>query len=92
MRRPRLSADEAEAIALAAFVFLAEEPGRIGLFLRLSGMEPAELRAAAATRAFQTAVLAHLRGDESLALVFASGQGLAPERLAEAEALLGRAE
>ena len=49
MRKPKSTMDqeEAEAIALSALAFLAEEPERLGRFLALTGMGPAELRAQA---------------------------------------------
>ena len=89
MRRNVLTREDAEGIALAALQFLAREPERIGRFLALSGVDPADLRASAGTPAFQQAVLSHLMDDESLMLVFASEQGIKPERIVLAEQLLG---
>lgn len=87
--RPQtLTLDDAEAIALRALAFLAEEPKRLGRFLALSGYQPAELAEAATTGAVQAAVLDYLLGDESLLLVFASSAGLRPEAVPSARALL----
>ena len=57
-------------------------------FLKLTGIEPAEVRARAGTREMLLAVLEHLSADESLLLVFTSGRGVAPESIGRAIALL----
>ncbi len=88
MKTPKLTRADAEEIAVGALRFLAEEPERIGRFLALSGMTPADLREAADTTAFLQAVLNHMLGDESLLLVFASQARLPPERVGLAEQLL----
>jgi hypothetical protein len=89
-RKNSLSRDEAEALALQAFAFLAEEPERLGRFLTLTGLGPEALRSALTTPELQESVLAHLQSDESLLLVFAASAGVAPERVGEAERRLAR--
>ena len=79
------SRDDAEALALSALAFLAEEPERFGRFLTLTGLGPDALRSALSTPELQAAVLAHLQSDESLLLVFAASAGVPPERIGEAE-------
>lgn len=86
--RRSLTRDAAEAMALQAFAFLAEEPERLGRFLSLTGLGPEDLRRALTTPGLQAAVLEHLRSDESLLLVFAATAGVPPEMVAEAEQLL----
>ena len=81
--------DEAEAIALQGLTFLAEDPARMMRFLKLTGIEPGEVRVRAGTREMLLAVLEHLSADESLLLVFALGRGVAPEGVGRAMALLG---
>ena len=88
MRRQAMSREEAEAIALAGLATLAQDPNRIARFFALSGLEPSQIRELATTPSFQTAVLGHFRGDESLLLVFAANLGIDPARVADAEALL----
>lgn len=88
MRRPAMTREDAEAIALAGLTMLAGEPERMGRFFGLSGLDPAEIRQLATSAAFQTAVLAHIRGDESLLLAFAANQALDPAQVAQAEAIL----
>lgn len=83
-----LDADDSAAIALKGLGFLASDMTRLGRFLTLTGVGPAELRAQAATPAMQIAVLDHLLNDESLLLVFAAETGLAPEIAASARRVL----
>jgi len=88
MRRPALSQDDAESIAYAGLAMMAGEPERMARFMSLSGLDPAQIRQLAATRAFQTAILAHIRGDESLLLAFAANQGIDPSQVELAEVVL----
>ena len=78
-------------MAIEALRFLSEQPNRLIRFMQLSGVEPAELVAKATQPGLQAAILAHLMSDESLLLVFTSETGLAPERIAPAQALLAQA-
>ena len=59
--------ENAEAIGLAALVFLTEDEDRLGRFLSETGLSPDDLRASAGTREGLVAVLDHLLADESLA-------------------------
>ncbi len=90
-RKSAVDREQAEAIALSALAFLAEEPERLGRFLALTGMGPAELRAEAGTPQTLAAVLGHLLSDESLLLVFTGMKGVSPECIAPAHDLLTRA-
>jgi len=83
-----MDADHAETIALAALAFLADDAQRLGRFLALTGIGPAELKAEAGTARIMKAVLEHLLQDESLLLVFAAGHGIAPELIGPAHRLL----
>lgn len=88
MRRQAVSREDAEALAMAGLGMLAEDPARIARFFSLSGLDPSQIRELALTPAFQTAVLTHIRGDESLLLAFAANLGIDPARIADAELLL----
>lgn len=90
MTRPRgkPSRDEAEALAVAALSFLAEEPDRLGSFLAQTGLEPDGIRAAAGTPGFLPAILDYLIGDEALLLDFAAGQGIDPASIPAARSAL----
>ena len=91
LRKEVHSKDEAEALALQGLTFLAGDMARLGRFLTLTGLSPAELKASIGTPRLQTAVLDHLLSDESLLLVFAADTGVKPESVAPARALLGKA-
>ena len=73
------SPEEAAVIALRAMAWLARDEERFSRFCRLTGIDAASLREAAADSGAQMAVLDHLLGDESLLLVFTSDEGLPPE-------------
>jgi Protein of unknown function (DUF3572) len=83
-----MDVDSAETIALSALAFLAEDPPRLGRFLALTGVGPDELRTNARAPRILAAVLNHLLQDESLLLVFAATNGIAPELIAPAQAVL----
>lgn len=83
-----MDADQAEEIALLALAFLAEDVQRLGRFLALTGLRPAELKAEARTPRILAAILAHLLQDENLLLVFTASHGLAPELIAPAQRML----
>ena len=88
-RRPaRLDRDGAVAIAAQAVAFLAAEEDRLGRFIALTGLSPAELKAGLGQPALLGAVLDHVLGDESLLLAFADSAVLAPELPAAARRLL----
>jgi len=75
-------------IGLAALVFLCSDRSRLGRFLDLTGLSPADLQQQAQLPSLQAAVLDHLLGDESLLLVFTSSSGIAPEHVAPARSIL----
>ena len=69
-------ADEAaEALALAALVWLAARPEDAGTFLAAAGADPAALRARAAEPEFLGFVLDFLLADEALLVAFCAETG-----------------
>ncbi|MCB1519552.1 MAG: DUF3572 domain-containing protein [Hyphomicrobiaceae bacterium] len=82
--------EAAETAALRGLGFLAGDPERLGRFLSLTGMGPAELRAGARDPAMLAGVLEYLLGDETLLLVFTSEAGIAPESIAQCHHVLTR--
>jgi hypothetical protein len=86
MRSPNAAAerDAAEALALRALAFLAEDPERLGRFLALSGIGPGELRSRAGDPALLGGVLDHMLSDERLLIAFAEANELDPEEAARA--------
>lgn len=90
MKTPRINRGEAEVIALKALGFLANEPERLGRFLALSGVDLADIRAAAQSTDFLAGLLNHLLQDESLLLTFTAEQELDPRLPALAAEALAR--
>ena len=78
-------ADEAVArdLAAKALIFIAQDPDRIGGFLALSGMDPADIRERAQDPAFQGGILDHLLTDEPLLLEFADWAEIEPTAVAK---------
>ena len=87
-RKAAIDLDGAETLAISALAFLAEDGERLARFLALSGLEPADLKAAAGTREMQAALLEYLLGEESLLLMFAANHGVTPESIGTACRLL----
>jgi hypothetical protein len=81
---PARARDAAEALALRALAFLAEDPERLGRFLALSGVGPGELRSRAADPVLLGGVLDHLLADERLLMAFVEANDLKPETPARA--------
>ena len=90
-RRPQMTRELAESVAIQALGFIAEEPDRLGRFLALSGLGPESLRAAAQEPNFLLGVLDHLASDDALLRDFAGQRDLAPEDVAMARDLLAGA-
>jgi Protein of unknown function (DUF3572) len=86
------SSEEAEIIALRALAFLATDADRLGRFMALCGVSPAELRGAAGNRQFLGGILTHLLQDESLLLTFTADAELDPRLPAMAAELLNGSE
>src|SRR5262245_66498670 len=74
-RRP--DRETAETIAAQGLAFLAAEPHRLSRFLAVTGLEPGDLKARAATREVLAAVLSFVADDESLLLTLGASGNLA---------------
>jgi hypothetical protein len=79
----------AEGLAIQALAYLAENPERLGRFLTVTGIGPAEIRAASAEPGFLAGVLAYLASDEHLAADFAANASCGPADIARAHEALG---
>lgn len=76
-RSPRsLDTDQAAALALRGLAWLARDAERLGRFLALTGLGPADLRARANDPAILAAVLDHLLGHEGDLLDFCAEEGV----------------
>lgn len=72
------TAGEAEAIALRALAFLAEDAARLASFMNVTGHTLPAIRENAGSRDFLSGILEYLLGDESLLLTFCGNAGLDP--------------
>ena len=80
--------EEAEALAIGALSFLAAEPEALGRFLRLTGLNPENLRSAAAEPGFLAGLLDYFLANEALLMDYARDVAIAPEEIARARAAL----
>jgi hypothetical protein len=79
----------AEGLAIQALTFIAGDSERLGRFLAVTGIGPAEIRAASREPRFLAGVLEYLASDERLAAAFAAEAGCDPADLAKAHVTLG---
>jgi uncharacterized protein DUF3572 len=87
--RPSLTQEAAEGLAIQALTFIAGDSERLGRFLAVTGIGPAEIRAASREPGFLAGVLQYLASDDRLAAAFAAEAGLDPADLAKAHVALG---
>ncbi len=84
-----LTVEVAEALAIQALTFIAEDGDRLGRFLAITGIGPAEIRAASAEPGFLAGVLDYVAGDEKMVTEFAAAAGIDPSHIGAARAALG---
>ncbi len=87
-KRPVPSPELAETLAIGALAFLAGRPEALAGFLQLSGLDPADLRNAAAESGFLAGLLDYFLANEALLVDYAADAGIAPEEIARARATL----
>lgn len=85
----RPSRDAAERLAIQALSFIGADAAQLGRFLALTGIGPAQLRAAASEPGFLAGVLDFLSTDERLLTAFAAEAGINPADIARARTALG---
>jgi hypothetical protein len=73
--------EHAQALALQAVAFLAENDDYLCRFLDMTGLDAGQLRNAVHSDAFLAGVLDHLLADESLLLAFCASTGNDPSRV-----------
>ncbi len=84
-----LTREQAEGLAIQALTFIAEDGERLGRFLAVTGIGPAEIRTAAREPGFLVGVLEYMASDERLITAFAGESGLDPADIARSRAALG---
>jgi hypothetical protein len=70
--------EQAERLAIQALTFIAGDGERLGRFLAVTGIGPAEIRSAAREPGFLAGVLEYLASDDRLIATFASEAGIDP--------------
>jgi Protein of unknown function (DUF3572) len=88
----KITADEAESMAMSTFSVLAADDERLSRFLDVTGLRPETIRKAAAAPGFLGAVLDYVASDERLLLAIAGALSVKPERIMEARQTLSPAE
>ena len=86
---PSLTQEASEGLAIQALTFIAGDGERLGRFLAITGIGPAQIRAAAQEPGFLVGVLSYLAGDERLLSAFATETGLDPTHVGKALVALG---
>jgi hypothetical protein len=87
----KITAVEAESVAVGAFAVVAGDPEHLSRFLEITGLRPETIRQAAASPGFFAAVLDHVASDEQLLLAVASALASKPERIMPARDVLSPA-
>jgi hypothetical protein len=85
---PKLRQEDAEALAIQALTFIAEDAERLGRFLAVTGIGPAEIRSAAREPGFLGGVLEFIASDERLVVAFADQTGADPAAVEKGRAAL----
>ena len=88
-RPPRLTKEQAEGLAIQALTFIAGNGERLGRFLAVTGIGPAQIRTAAHEPGFLAGVLDYVASDDRLIAAFASETGLDPEAIDRGRLALG---
>jgi len=86
---PRLTREQAETLAIQALAFIAGDGERLGRFLAVTGIGPAEIRAAAREPAFLSGVLEYMASDDRLIAAFAAETNLDPADIDRGRIALG---
>lgn len=87
--RGPVTVEAAEKLAVQALTYIAGDPERLGRFLAITGIGPAEIRAASAEPGFLAGVLDYVAGHEQMVTEFATETGTNPADLGSARAALG---
>jgi hypothetical protein len=84
-----MTVEAAEGLAVQALSFIAGDGDRLGRFLAITGIGPAEIRAASAEPGFLAGVLDYVAGDEKMVTEFAAEMDIDPSYIGVARAVLG---
>jgi Protein of unknown function (DUF3572) len=90
-RRPEMTRELAETVAIQALGFIAADPEPLERFLALTGIGPESLRDAAREPNFLLGVLDYLVSDDALLCKFATENEITPDVVTRARDLLAGA-
>jgi len=83
-----LTREQAEGLAIQALTFIAGDGERLGRFLAVTGIGPAEIRSAAREPGFLAGVLDYMASDDRLIAAFAGENNLDPADIDKARVVL----
>ena len=84
------SGPDPDHLAIAALVYISGDTELMSRFLSMTGLDPSDLRAAAADPRFLLAVLDFLMSDDITLVGFAAAEGINPEAVTRAHHRLRR--
>jgi len=87
-KAPPFTPEQAEGLAIQALTFIAGDGERLGRFLAVTGIGPAEIRTAAREPGFLAGVLDYMASDDRLMTAFASETGRDPADIDKGRAAL----
>lgn len=76
---PKLTTEDAQAVALKALAFIASDEAMLSGFISATGCGLDEIKGRLAEDGFLGAVLDFLLGDEQAVIAFAEGEGVHPD-------------
>jgi hypothetical protein len=88
----KISGDEAETVAVAAFSAITGDEERMSRFMAVSGLRPETIRQAAASPRFFAGILDYLVSDEALLIALSVEMNVKPERIMGAHLALSPSE
>jgi hypothetical protein len=88
----RVTREEAENVALGAFLFLTSDEERLSRFLAVSGLRSETIRSAASSPGFFAGILDYVVSDEPLLIALAKELNTKPEYIMEAHWTLSPSE
>lgn len=84
MKKQINNREEAEELAVAALLFIADDPELMPRFLNITGINVADIRQAAASKGFLAGVLQFIMAHEPTLMAFSAKSGYLPQSVGEA--------
>lgn len=90
--RQKPDSSHAEAVAIAALAFVADDPKLLPRFLQVTGIDPSSIRMAAGEAGFLAGVLDFILAHEPTLQQFAEASGIPADQVAAARRLMPDAD